>query len=311
MKTSIQKIRTFLLLLIVSLFTLSCNRDSVEETLAPTNELEEKGHDEWAKVEIIIREGHLHGAKFHGNPETDMPILPKIQRVIFTQEDGKIVRTIDKGNTLKKDIEVIEVTAGHGRYSMEIIYYDNHGDRINHQFLEPDHINTHQHFFTISDYYTLTNNQLFSAPKGSFFTDLHHYTYRDTNPEDQMLGQNGAVLLNNPVGLKGYFGFLKGGIRFDMEVKLVHYYISKLNADGSTDPANNPNLRRKSHTTDFLQKIPFVVVGYNDTLENETESDFIDRYFQEIADYYGISVDEVEEYILGSDADPESGNFWM
>lgn len=311
MKTNIQKIGAILLLFIVSLFTLSCNRNSVEETLPPTNEVEEKGHDEWAKVEIIIREGHLHGVKFHGNPESDMPILPKTQTITFEQIDGKIVRTIDKGNSLKKDIEAIEVASGYGRYSMEIIYYDNHGERINYQFLTPEQLNLHQHFFTISEYSTLKNNELFTAPKGEYFTNLHEYTYRDTNPEDQMLGQNGAVLLNNPVGLKGYFGFLKGGIRFNMEIKLVHYYISKFNANGNADPANNPALRRKSHTTDFLQKIPFVVIGHNAPLDNETEDEAVDRFHQEVADYYGITPEEVDDYIWESNADIESGSFWM
>lgn len=311
MKTNIQKIGTFLLLVMLSLFTLSCNRDSVEETLAPTNEIAEKGHDEWAKVEIIIREGHLHGPKFHGNPESDMPILPKIQTITFEQIDGKIVRTIDKGNSLKKDIDAIEVASGYGRYSMEIIYYDNHGERINYQFVEPNQINIHQHFFTVSEYSTLKNNELFTAPKGEYFTNLHEYTYRDTNPEDRMLGENGATLLNNPVGLKGYFGFLKGGIRFNMEIKLVHYYVSKFNANGDADPANNPSLKRKAHTTDLLQKIPFVVIGHNAPLDNETEDEAVDRFHQEVADYYGITLEEVEDYIWGSNVDIESGSFWM
>lgn len=311
MKTNIQNLAKILVLAIFSIFVISCNRDSVEETLPPTNELEEKGHDEWDRVEIIIREGHLHGALFHGNPEMNAPILPKTQKVIFTQENGKIVRTFDKGNTLKKDIEAIEVMAGHGRYSMEIIYYDHHGDRINYQYLTPEQVNIHQHFFTISEYSDLKTNQLYTAPKGNYFTDLHYYTYRDTNPEDQMYGQSGVSLLNNPVGLKGYFGFTKGSIKFDLEVKLVHFHISKFNADGSADPAHNPtSLKRKFHTTDFFQKIPFVVVAHNDKLEGETEEESYERYLQEIADYYGITIEEVEEY-LWTDIDPESGSFYM
>ena len=313
---NLKTIISFLFLAVLNLVSISCSRDSVNVVNElggnKTEDVIEKGHDNWAKVEIIIREGHLHGVNFHGNPETNRPILPAVQKIIFEQTPSGIRRTIDKGNSLKKNEDVIEVLASPKvgwRYSMEIIYYNTSGQRINYQYLTPEQLPIHQHFFTINSYSNYKTKEIFSALTAEFFTHLHSYVYRDTMPEDKMIGRDGSELIkNNPVGLKGYFHFTPEAkyTRFNMVVKLSHFMSSKFN-NGQVEPANNPSRRaRLQSVTDFWQEIPFVVIGNTGLTDEE-----IEVYFQDVADYYGITKKEVEEYILKSDVNPESSTFWL
>lgn len=315
MKTNIQKLGKILLLALMSIFVISCSRD-IEDVPEPKNELTDKGHDEWARVEIIIREGHLHGSKFHANPELISDFLPKVQKVIFSLEDnGSVKRVIDKGNSSRKDIDAIEVEAGHTYYSMEIIYYDKNGDRINYQYLTPEQLDIHQHFFTIDKYTDLSGNNMVTAPKHSFFTDIHSYTYRDTNPEDRMFSEQGVTLLNNPVGLKGYFNFKKSGIMFNMGVRLTHFYTTKKNGN-QWESAINPSTKARGgnstgSVTDFFQYIPFVVVSFRGELEGEDNDSADERRVKEISEYYKINEEDVWDVILKSYIDPESSSFYM
>lgn len=323
-KFNIQKFLLAILVVVMGLTVVSCRyeinvvdevggaRPNKEATPSGSDRDEEKGHDNWARVEIIIRKGHLHGANFHGDPKWDIPIIPIIQKVVFENTPSGVKRTIDKGeNMLRKDDEAVVIIAapdnGDRRYSMEIIYYNSRNERINYQFLTQEQLPIHQHFFTISEYVNLKTKKIFTAPKTEFFTDLHSYVYRDTNPEDKMLGQSGTELLrNNPVGLKGYFQFKEKSklTRFNMTVRLNHFKFSKFDSQGKADEANNPSRRaRLQSVTDFLQEIPFVVIGFDGSDS--------DAYFKEVAEYYNITTDEVEDYILGSDIDPESSAFWM
>lgn len=341
MKTNIQKLGKILLLALMSIFVISCSRD-VEDVPEPKNELEEKGHDNWTKVEIIVREGHLHGTSFHGNPsmvdidENDGVIfLPKEQRITFEQnEKGEVVKTRKDLNAREKGRDEngrkiyetfyvdrdpnhpIEVTSGlekdaNGepagpRYSMEIIYY-NGDERINYQFITPEQLPYHQHFFTAKEYTELTTNKIVTNNNRFFGDELFKYTYRDTNPEEQMIAtpkQSGARLSNDPVGLKGYFYFAKTDVKFDMNISLAHLYVPKY-VDGKTVPANNPPITLLSQgTTDFNVNIPFVVVAYNG---NDEES-----YMEALSRYYKVAVETIEEYLWGDTiGSAESSNFWM
>ena len=124
-----------------------------------------------------------------------------------------------------------------------------------------------------------------------------------------MIGRDGSELIkNNPVGLKGYFHFTPEAkyTRFNMVVKLSHFMSSKFN-NGQVEPANNPSRRaRLQSVTDFWQEIPFVVIGNTGLTDEE-----IEVYLQDVADYYGITKKEVEDYILKSNVNPESSTFWL
>lgn len=328
-KMNYKSVIAVLLLAFVGMVAISCERDKAR------NELVEKGHDNWTKVEIIVREGHLHGASFHGNPalEDNQPedgviFLPQEQKIIFEQDkNGAVTRHREDLQVLKVNgkfvykyvkrdpMHPIEVVTGtklndkgepaSTRYSMEIVYY-NGQERINSQFLTPEQIDYHQHFFTTKEYSDWVTGEKFSSNR-FLGDDLYEYVYRDTNPEDKMIksrgNANGSTLSNNPVGLKGYFYFAKNHIKFDMTIRLAHLYVSKYK-DGKTVPANNPSTELLLNgTSDFLQNIPFVVVGNKD---NEAE------FFKSASQYYKISEDAVEDYIFADAVGgAESNNFWM
>lgn len=340
---NLKKIVTILFLAILSVFTVSCNRD--ESPVEPKNENLEKGHDNWTKVEIIVREGHLHGAMFHSNPFYDdvypddgVVFLPKEQKVIFEQDNkGNVTRREDAnvrvkstGANGKKEYEVyyvqrdpmhpIEVITGteldakgqpaSARYSMEIIYY-NGEERINTQFVTPNQIQYHQHFFTTKSYTNWLTKELVNNNR-NFGDELFKYIYRDTDPEDVMIasGRNSGSKLRldgdgvqNPVGLKGYFYFAKNQVKFDMKVSLAHLYVSKRQG-GVYSLGNNPSMEMLLNgTTDFVQDIPFIVVGNKDNTKEFVES---------MMKYYNITEDAVYDYIF-ADAigSAESSNFWL
>lgn len=337
-----KSIYTLFSLLFLSLFIVSCSRDNVlEELPAPKNELENKGHDNWTRVEIIVREGHLHGTTFHGNPSLvdvdqndDVVFLPKEQIIIFEQnEKGEVIKKRKDLNAREKGRDEngkiyetfyvdrdpnhpIEVTSGlekdandepaGPRYSMEIIYY-NGDERMNYQFITPEQLPYHQHFFTAKEYIELNTGKIVTNGNRFLGDDLFKYTYRDTNPEDRMIEtskQAGAKLSNDPVGLKGYFYFAKTDVKFNMNISLAHLYVRKY-INGETAPANNPPITLLSQgTTDFNVNIPFVVVGYN----GEDQ----DSYMESLARYYKVAVDIIEEYLWGDAiGSAESSNFWM
>lgn len=299
-KINFKKITLSLLVVIFSMCVASCSRDQMDLTL-PTDD------GEWVKAEIIIREGHLHGTKFHGNPEFMRPILPVIQKVTITKTADGLEQTIDKGNTLKKDFKAVEVTAApeYGvRYAMEIIYYDKNGKRINSNFANAEVRDTYQHFFTIDQYTNYATGKVTKKPEGEFFNSLHRYTYRDTDPEDKMVGEDGAVLDDSPVGLKGYFHFRENTIKFNMKISLRHFKDSKYINNGEADFARYPSKKAiEQSTEEIVVEVPFVVIGFNG---NDT-----DEYFKELAEYYEVSEEEIEDYIFDAAVDPESSNFWM
>lgn len=260
--------------------------------------------------------------------------LPKEQKIIFEQnEKGEVIKRREDSSVrvsgkdaqgrdkyevyyiTKDSNHPIEVLTGteldekgepaSARYSMEIVYY-NGDKRMNSQFLTPEQIQYHQHFFTAKEYTNWVTGE--QQKTNRYFGDeLFKYTYRDTTPEDQMVrtvkNPNGAKLSNDPVGLKGYFYFVKNEVKFDMTISLAHLYMSK-HKNGSTSPGNNPSAELLLNgTTDFVQHIPFVVVG------NSSDED---GYVQSLMKYYKITEDQAYDYIfaraLGS---AESSNFWL
>lgn len=332
-KKNFKAIIATLLLAFVGLFAVSCQRD--EQPVKPKNELDEKGHDNWTRVEIIVREGHLHGSNFHANPlEVDIDstdgilYLPKEQKIIFKQdENGAVTRHREDVQVLKINnkfvqkyvkrdpMHPIEVVTGtkldnqgqpaSTRYSMEIVYY-NGQERINSQFLTPEQIDYHQHFFTTKEYANWITGEQVSSNR-YLADELYEYTYRDTNPEDKMIktrtNPNGSELSNNPVGLKGYFYFAKNHAKFDMTIRLAHLFVSKYK-NGQVSPANNPSAELLTNgTSDFLQAIPFVVVGDKSNFDNFNES---------AAKYYKTNESVIEDYLFAdSVGSAESSNFWM
>ncbi|WP_406649663.1 hypothetical protein [Ornithobacterium rhinotracheale] len=87
-----KKIKNALLAIFAATALFSCVNDDSAPT--PTDVTKDKGHDEWSKVEIIFKDGHLHGASFHGNPDysDDIKFFRREQKITFTQDDkGNVV----------------------------------------------------------------------------------------------------------------------------------------------------------------------------------------------------------------------------
>lgn len=303
---------SMLLLALFSVLAISCSRDT--EDLAPKNEVapthnEDKGHDNATKVEIIVRAGHLHGPSFHGNGPVGK-ILPEIQKITIEDTPSGRVTKIDKGNILKPKnpefadaIEVLASPDGWAAYSMEIIYYNSNNERINSQFITPEMINIHQHFFTIDSYKNYKTGEVKkTSKKGEYFTNLHDYVYRDTKIENKMFDRTSNPILDNPIGLKGYFKFKEDAAyaSFNMKVRFRHFYGSKFFTSGKAASANNPQGVMTRSESDFEAEIPFIVITYRGEEE--------EAYVKDLAEYYGVSTDEIEEYV---EQQEHSSNFWL
>ncbi|MDO5608567.1 MAG: hypothetical protein Q4G08_08960, partial [Capnocytophaga sp.] len=211
------------MIVVAGFITLSCSRDD-ENPPAPSNENNTLGHDRWGKVELIFRKGHLHGKDFHGNVDGDDPYFKGTQKVIFETDDNmNIVRKNENGKILTKEEEPI-LMMGHLNYSLEIIYYNKAGERINAQFATPGMAPIHQHFFRVTEYTDLNTKET-KTPEND---ELMDYLYRDTNPEDVMIGtfKTGTTtvskLTNDPIGLKGYFTHKRGRTKYMMNIFLAH-----------------------------------------------------------------------------------------
>ena len=298
-----------MMLALISLVSVSCSR-ATEEPPAPTNESNTLGHDRWGKVEFIIRKGHLHGKDFHGNIDGDDPYFKSVQRFTFEVDDtGNIVQKNAQGKVLAKGEEPV-LMIGHLNYSMEIVYYNKQGKRINNQFTTKEMLPIHQHFFTVKEYTDLNTGKTV-VPKPD---ELMNYTYRDTNPEDIMIGNfvpgttQASRLTNDPLGLKGYFTHKRGRVSYSMNVMLAHLLKGdKYTNNGKTWPFNEPSSAMLSVAVpDFSQSIPIVVV----TTPTDGTPESFKNFIKEIAEYFKVSEEEVEKNMINGPVD-ESGAFWM
>ena len=80
MKRITNTFKTLLATAALGFVLTSCSK----EAATPTNEKEDKGHEDPAKVEFVIRRGHLHGVRFHGDPES---IIAPIQKFKFELDE--------------------------------------------------------------------------------------------------------------------------------------------------------------------------------------------------------------------------------
>ena len=300
---------TFLLLAIISFSFISCNRAD-ELPPAPTDEGNTLGHDQWGKVEFIITKGHLHGTSFHGNVSGDDPYFKGTQRFTFEVDNtGNIVRKNTDGKILAKGEEPV-LMVGHLNYAMEIIYYNKQGKRINNQFTTKEMLPIHQHFFTVKEYTDLNTGKVIKPTPA----ELMSYTYRDTTPEDLMIGHfvpgttQASKLTNDPLGLKGYFTHKRGRTKFEMNIMLAHLLKgNKYTNNGKAWPFNEPSPAMLSVAVpDFSQSIPIVVV----TTPTDGTPESFNLFIKEIAEYFNQTEAQVRANMTNGPID-ESGAFWM
>ncbi|ATA76268.1 hypothetical protein [Capnocytophaga canimorsus] len=265
---------------------VSCSKDNNEVVTPDLNHQEPEFH----KVDFIFTEGHTHGLSFHGDPKYEgVKYLVNQQKVTFEFKDKKWEAS---------GADVIRWRQS-SYYGLEIVYYNEKGERINSEYIE--HANSHQHFFQFQDVKTIKTGEL---PADN--NTIASYLYRDTNPENKYYTKGSdARLLDNPVGLKGYFHVKQNYLTFNLKVTLAHF-LSGNKKQGEKYLAYNelpsPNIAAR----EFEVQIPIRI--YNDRLEKESVT------LQDMADEFKITIQEAEkelETIIEADIDPESSQVWM
>lgn len=236
----------------MSLF--SCSKEAPEAT----NEILDKGHEQWYKVVFRFTEGEeitQNGTKYFETirvSESENPSFPIAQEYVFEYtKDGVITRN-DRPISLVKGKS----------YSLEILYYNKKNQLMNNEFTTPEMAPIHQHFF-IPESIKSIKEGIEKGKKEEIIT----YNYRDTNPYDKMLNEDGVTLRkwNEPLGLKGYFITNNSYQSFDLKVVLVHVIKgTKLDDSGKPYPFHSPSSRILG-TTDLSVKIPMKVFTSSDS----------------------------------------------
>lgn len=293
--------------LIIGTALVACSK----EAPAPTDEKIDKGHEEPAKVEMTIRRGHLHGVQFHGDFES---IIAPVQKFKFEIDENtkNWVRKDMQGNILTENNPVVMIEGRY--YSLEIVYYNAKGERMNNEFTTKEMLPIHQHFFEVYEYTDTKTQQVSKDTEG-----LLEYTYRDTDPENIQIGQlvdskqstDRSKLTDNPLGLKGYFAPKKPYTKYSIAVTLFHVLRGTKNVNNQERvfyPFNKPGSELVARsTTDFSQKIPVYVI----TAVPDGGEEAKNRYYQDIASYYNITPQRVEELEDEARRNHDSANFYM
>lgn len=287
-----------ILLAFISLTTfVGCSKDSISPA-PPVDETVDKGHEEWGKVTFTFTKGHLHGSLFHGDP-----INPETKYFVSKQEISFEVD--EKGNVVPSTTEPIRFIKD-VHYGLEITYYNKNGERMNSEFTNAEMAPIHQHFFlnkNVKD--LLTNKDL-----GNHL-DIFKYSYRDTDPEDQMFYISPNAKLrpkNDPIGLKGYFYITDKYKTFDLNILLVHVVKgTKLDDNGNPYPFDKPS-KRILGTQDLNIKIPVKIYT-----EHPGGSDAeVDKFIKDIAREFNITEEEAyDDWDKSFDAPHDSSKYYM
>lgn len=270
-------------------------------------------NEEWTRAEFTFRRGHLHGENFHGNPEN--ALFPSQKYVFEKDASGKIIRKDSKGNILTEEKDPIIMIEG-WQYALEIVYYNEKGERINGHFAEAKHLPYHQHFFTIENYVETKTGT--TKPYSADFWD---YTYRDTNPENVQkdlpadpkdIRKGRSQLTGDPLGLKGYFSPKVAYVKFDVRVRLLHitkgskYKNNDKTQGGFPFDAPSEDLLSRS-SADFDAKFPIHII----TKPSSGDIGEYERYIKDLADFYKKSEAEIKELLNKANNEAENSAYWM
>ena len=289
----------------------------------PSNEPENKHHDDPYKAVLTLASGHFHGVMFHQDAEIEgLKYMNAIQTITFEYTEGKGWAPA-KGSTDK-----FVVLAGSDKvqaaYGLWIQYYNKKGEEITGQFVQNGEDKIHQHFFIPSDVKPLPKEGVAEADDNDP-TKLVQYTYMDTTPWNKTLRDDGTKLTGkeNPIGFKGWFQFYKTRKTLSLIIRLMHARISKYK-NGQTSPFYAPtSAQLLSDSWDVEIKVPVCIahsrveeddtqIGENSKYETLNEAD--KRIVRAVAEAYNISNEEVlaafKLRITGK-GNNESGSRWF
>lgn len=253
---------------IVSFLLVACSVD------APTSidETESEGHGQWYKVTFRFTEGELKDTYFQGFSTPNDVLFKIVQNYNFVYTNKGVISS---------NSEPIRLVKGKS-YGLEIFYHSKDGKVMNHEFTTASMSPLHQHFFIPHNIKTNKENVELATK-----SNIINYIYRDTNPDDKILGDKGVSLrdVNDPIGLKGYFTVNKAYQSFDLRVILVHVIQGdKLTDERKPYPFYNPS-QRITGTTDLNLKIPIKIFSAIDS----------PNYKEEISEELGIPMKFIPE----------------
>lgn len=300
-------------LIALTLGLQSCNRD--DHPVTPSNEVTDKGHGEWAKVEFIFKEGHLHGETFHGDP--DYP-----DHIKYFKRTQKITFSYNKEGNVVADTDQPIYFLGGNSYALIINYYNNKGELMNHEFIDGDMAKIHQHFFYAQDVVATKAESQMDTTKPYLF----NYVYRDTDPYDQDYNPKSDEVkirkrqwdasnpsAKDPIGLKGYITIPSNTYyqKFNLKVVLAHFKVdNKLNKNTNQPYHFNDKVNSFFSASDLSLEIPVNI--YSSINLQETEELKRDYFFPDAAAAFNATVEEIEEmYNLIFELDPEGSPFWL
>lgn len=299
MKKNFLSILMMLVSLVLSITFTSCSSDP--ET--PIDETEHHDHDEPAKAILTLAQGHFHGGNaFHQEAEREgVKYLKAVQTITFALQEGK--GWTPTAESAKQFVVMAGTKDSPIVYGLKIKYEDAHGHDVTGEFVENGQDKIHQHFFIPSNIQPMTNGG--QAETGTIAaTDLLNYTYLDTDPWDKTVGKDKAKVTGteNPVGIKGWFNFLKDHKKFDLNIRLMHAKTSKF-VNGVASPFYQPtdNQIANEHW-DIIMKVPVVIVHTNEQANqwqsaNGTAFDLLNEnektLVQALAEAYSISVQDM------------------
>lgn len=232
-----------------------------------------------AKAVIEIYNGHLHGPKaFHQNPTPkELKYIGRNYKLTYTLENGKWVADAQNG----KSVNLLGSNQGHYVSAFVIHYYDKAGNEITSQIVNNGEDNHYQHFFTVDKISPSYGGKKETTDVNS--TDFFKYVYCDTDPWNKTNKFDGAKFFgkNNPIGLKGYFEFLRTHKQFNLEIRLMRARNSKL-TNGEASPFCVPTERQLKEEA-WLPTIVVPMNIYMDSDERELDSKVFDTDFDKLS----------------------------
>ncbi|MBB3894087.1 hypothetical protein [Bacteroides pyogenes] len=340
MKTT-NLLKTALMFFIGSFLMLGFNSCSKDPEI-PNDETKNKLHEDPVKMTIKLVECHLHAdwneiqkvGGPHQNPESPAKYMKRIQEITYEVKQGEGWK-LAEGSQSKFYVQQCGNYHNHGKftpapiYLMFINYYNVKGELMNNQFVENGQEKIHQHFFT-----PVNIKRTFDGMDEADDQDpskLIDYLYVDTTPWDKTKKLDKAQITGgeNPIGMKGAIRFLKDRKEFDLQIRLYHGHVSKINSKTNKfDPFYKPSggLIQRG-TWDINVKVPVVVFWSRndevsdieedtnlDTITEETVDEDGKKVIRSIMKTFNISwkeaVKEFHTYTYQS-GDGEAGSIWL
>ena len=233
-----------------------------------------------AKAVIEIYNGHLHGPHaFHQNPTPkELKYIGRNYKLTYTLENGKWVADPQNG----KSVNLMGSSQDHYVSAFVIHYYDKAGNEITSQIVNNGEDSHYQHFFMVDDIRPSYGGKKEATDVNS--NEFFNYVYCDTDPWNKTNKFDGAKFFgkNNPIGLKGYFEFLRTHKQFNLEIRLMRARNSKL-TNGEASPFYAPTARQLKEEA-WLPTIVVPMNIYMDSDERELDEKVYDTDYDKLSD---------------------------